>query len=333
MSKPQSAARVAVSGIGSIGRQHIQAAAHLDQIDIIAFDPEHANRTLAAQLPRVIEVTDQFDRLIDSNPTALVIAAPDQFHVPQLIAAAKAGIPTLVEKPLSVSYADAIEAVSVIESTGTPVVMGYVLRHWSVVNAAREQIQSGAIGKVISFQIMLGAYGTIRAAVSRFETVSPNRLYRDYSHEWDYIRWIFGPISAIFAHARVEPDVDHIEDPNVVDTLLRLDSGNIGAVHLDYVDPVGMRQLSVIGTGGNLVVDLGEGTITKRTPGGTGSVTHYPTTANEGLMRQLKHLLDVASDTIEPASGLSDGLAALAVTEAAIRSASTGRWVAVDRSA
>lgn len=324
------AARVAISGLGSIGQQHLAALAKRADIRTIAFDPATELRKRMADQHAVQTVPD-FDTLLDAAPDALVIATPDRFHLPQLVAAARRGIPTLVEKPLAPSLVDASTVVDKIRTTGTPVLVGYVLRHRSVVRATHAAIHDGRIGAPTSFQVMLGAYTTITAAVSRFAIPEPNRLYRDYSHEWDYLRWFFGPITRTLAVARTVRDVPHVEEPNVVDGLLMHAGGVTGAFHIDYVEPRGLRTIHVVGTGGSLLADFGRGTLTIRAVGDDGEQLHsYPETPAIALRRQLDHLLDVADEAASPLVGLDDGLAALAVTDALRESATTSSWTQPD---
>ncbi|MFB2596637.1 Gfo/Idh/MocA family protein [Herbiconiux sp. P17] len=322
--------RVAISGLGSIARQHVAAFAALGGVEIVAFDPSTPLREEALAGGRVSRAVADFDELLDLEPTALVVAAPDFAHLDQLSRATARGIPVLVEKPLAVDFAAAASVIDEIEGRGVPVLVGYVLRHRRVVETVRRLVLESAIGVPGSFQVMLGAYGTITAAASRFATPEPNRVYRDYSHEWDYLRWIFGPIREVTAVARTLDAMPHVESPNLVDGLLVLESGVSGAVHVDYVEPRGTRTLHIVGSEGALFADIGRGTIALRRGGEVfDRAFDLAEPASVPLGRQAAHLLAVASGAEQPRVGLRDGLAALAVTDALIRSAADRSWVAV----
>jgi D-apiose dehydrogenase len=321
---------VGVSGLGSIGRQHIAVLAARGDVEVAVFDPVPEARHAASGLPAVTTVHDDLDDLLDSTPAALVIAGPDHVHLQQLEAAVRRRIPTLVEKPLAPHVDDALAAVATIRRARAPVLVGYVLRHRTVVREVRRHLEDGAIGAPVSYQVMLGAYATITAATSRFARPEPNRLYRDYSHEWDYLRWYFGPIAATVGHARTVHDVDHVESPNVVDALLQHGNGVTGAVHIDYVEPRGLRTLHVIGTGGSLMADLTRGTLTLRRSGETHDQLHVHVEAPAAALgRQADHLLAIARGEEEPVATLDDGIAALAMADALIRSADERAWTAV----
>jgi D-apiose dehydrogenase len=317
---------IGVSGLGSIGRQHADAFRSIPDVRVVAFEPAPALRESALAEGRADVVHATFPALLAERPDAIVIAAPDPAHLAQLGDATAAGIPVLVEKPLATDAASAAAALPGLEATGTPVVVGYVLRHRRAVQRSRALVADGAIGEPVSFQILLGAYGTITAAANRFATPEPDRLYRDYSHEWDYLRWILGPVREVLAVARTTPAVPHVESPNLVDALLVLESGVVGAVHLDYVEPAGTRLLTIVGTEGILMTDVARGRVTVRRAGADDAVEDLAEPPSAPLTRQAAHLLAVADGREAPVAGLRDGLAALEVAAALIRSAPGRTW-------
>lgn len=322
---------VGISGFGSIGRQHLRAFAAIDCTRVAVFDPDPQFRAEASAEPGVTATFHRFEDLLEAGLDALVIASPDAFHVPQLDAATAAGVATLVEKPIASSLAERAR-LAAIAGRGVPVLVGYVLRHRRVMQAVRAELASGAVGTPTSFHAMLGSYGTILAARSRFDQPAPNRLYRDYSHEWDYVRWFFGDIVRVMAVARTTDAVPHVEQPNLIDGIVQTTEGVVGAVHLDYADPVGTRTLQVIGTGGSVFADIARGFATIRTGGEKERHISQEESAADVLARQAAHLLDLARTSAAPAVDIADGIAALAVTEAAIASARDSSWVAVERS-
>jgi myo-inositol 2-dehydrogenase/D-chiro-inositol 1-dehydrogenase len=322
--------RVAISGLGSIGRQHLAACASVPgvQVDLFDPDPELLSR---AESPVVDRRTTKFADLLAGAPDAVVLAGPDHTHVPQLLAALEAGATVLVEKPVAASAADARQALHRIADLDR-VLVGYVLRHRPVLQRLRTLIAAGTIGMPTAAQVLLGAYNTITVAASRFSRPERGRLYRDYSHEWDYLRQLFGPITSVSALARTTDAVDHVEQPNLVDALLRhRDVGGIEVVshcHIDYVDTVGTRTLQVIGTAGSLHADLASGQIVVRHATGV-TVEEHPASAADGLLAQMRHLMDVVERKATPIAGFTDGVAALEVAGALRTSAHTGQWTAV----
>lgn len=318
---------LAICGLGSIGRQHLQAATQIADLQVVVYDRDAQLRDSARLLGDQVRTVDSFEALLAAVPVALVIATPDEAHLDQLRRASAAGIPTLVEKPLAPASADAAAALPELLATRTPIVVGYVLRHRPVVQRLRALLSDGTIGTPTGFQVLLGTYETLTRAVSRFAQPAADRLYRDYSHEWDYLRLFFGPLHSIIATARTLPIVERVEHPNVVDGLIRTEQV-IGSFHIDYVESPGSRTIAVIGTGGQILADLSSGRISIRSAAGE-VVEEHPMSAADALRTQLEHLLSVAAGEAEPMASLADGYAALAAADAAIASAARSSWVDV----
>jgi D-apiose dehydrogenase len=316
-----------VSGFGSIGRRHARVAA-ADGWRVVVFDPVPPADAELADQPARPAFVDTFDALLHAGVDAAVVATPDAAHAAQAIACCQRGIPVLVEKPLADTreQACAIEAAS--HSTGTPVLCGYVLRHSSALRAAREMLLAGQIGAVASFHVNLGAYETLEFARSRFGPADRDHLYVDYSHEWDYLCWLFGPARRVCSAARTVQDLPLVQAPNVLDALIELESVT-GSAHLDYVQRPGCRVLSVVGTGGVLDVDVPAGTVTRRDLAGEVHVRRFSQERDELFRLQLANLAAVAGGTQLPLVTASDGVRAVQIAEALIESSRGAGWVRV----
>jgi D-apiose dehydrogenase len=316
-----------ISGFGSIGRRHARVAA-ADGWRVVVFDPVPAADAEFADVPARPAFVDTFDALFGAGVDAVVVATPDAAHAAQAIACCERGIPVLVEKPLADTRegARAIEAAS--QSTGTPVLCGYVLRHSSALRAARKMLLAGQIGAPASFHVNLGAYETLEFARSRFGPADRDHLYVDYSHEWDYLCWLFGPVRRVCSAARTVHDLPLVQAPNVLDALIELESVT-GSAHLDYVQRPGCRALSVVGTGGVLDVDFPAGTVTRRDLAGEVHVSRFSQERDELFRLQLANLAAVAGGSQPPLVTASDGVRAVQIAEALIESSRTSAWVRV----
>lgn len=314
-----------VSGFGSIGRRHARVAA-ANGWRVTVFDPVPHGATESTAPVNGYSSVPTFDDLLDAGVDAIVVAAPDEAHSGQALACCARGIPVLVEKPLAASTEQATAVAEAARRTGTPVLCGYVLRHSAALRAARDLLAAGELGEIASFHVDLGAYETLEVARNRFGPDSHDTLYVDYSHEWDYLLWLFGPVRRVCGHARTVRGLPLVQAPNVLDALVELD-GAAGSAHLDYVQRPGCRVLTVTGTRGVLTVDMGAGTLTVRDIEGADHTRHLGQERDDLFRRQLANLAEVASGTGTAAATASDGVRALEVAEALIESARTGHWV------
>jgi len=320
------APRIGIAGAGSIGRRHGRAAERAGA-EIVVLDPTPpADDDETRRWARA----DSLAELLGAGLDALIVASPDPFHAEQAIAAIERGVPVLVEKPLAATLADADAVAAVAAAHGTPVLVGYVLRHSATLRAAAQLLAAGAIGEPASFHVHLGAYETLVRARNRFAVAEHGALYRDYSHEWDYVQWLLGPIVRGLAAERTVAGLELVQEPNVVDGLLELADGVVGSFHLDYVQDPPARTFSLVGTEGTLAVDVPGGRVSVRGRGGAAPRELSFAQARDGLFdAQLRHLLRVAAGAEPPCVGVEDGRRALAVALALREAAAERAWVDV----
>jgi len=314
-----------VCGLGSIGRRHARLLAEIEGVRVVGYDPVTATPSERGDRPATV---GSFEELLRVGLDGLVVASPDRFHAEATVAACRAGIPVLVEKPLAGSTGDAASIAAVARETGVPVLVGYVLRSFRCMRRARDLLADGAIGRPVSFQAMLGAYQTLAVARNRFAESTAGGLYLDYSHEWDYLRWLLAPVVGGFALSQEAGDLPLSRDPNVVDAVLRLATGVTGTAHLDYVQDRPRRSISIVGDRGTLDLDVPSGWVALSRPGSDDIVEDLSEPRDDGFRSQAQHFLELIADPTgqRPRADVVDGMAAIAVAEALQRSAASRTW-------
>ena len=319
-------ANLGVAGLGSIGRRHA-AVAREAGARVHVFDPVPEARDEALRLG-AHTVHDRLESLLDVGLDALIVASPDRHHRPQVLAAAERGVTTLVEKPLAHTLEDGLELVQALKGLPGAVLVGYVLHYCRALMKVDQIVRDGSLGELASFHVQLGAYQTLGQARNRFDADEHGTIYVDYSHEWDYVRWLAGSVERGIAVERTVESLPLVQRPNVVDGLLELADGCVGTFHLDYVQEPSVRSLTLIGTEGALEVDVPGGRIALQGRGAQGAPRSLvlAQARNELFSAQLAHLLEVARGA-EPRVSVADGLAALAVAEGLRRSARERSWV------
>ncbi|WP_407309382.1 Gfo/Idh/MocA family protein [Pseudomonas sp. nanlin1] len=95
----------------------------------------------------------QWQHLIDDPQVDLIaITTPNHLHYPMAMAALAAGKPVYCEKPLAVSLEQASALHAAAQAAGVVTRVGYNYQHNPIIERARELIQSGRLGQIISFQ-------------------------------------------------------------------------------------------------------------------------------------------------------------------------------------
>ncbi|WP_116998974.1 Gfo/Idh/MocA family protein [Desertimonas flava] len=319
---------VGVAGLGSIGSRHARLLAARGDVDVTAYDPHGIDDRHRTDTP--LGVTIDWSEFLAGGLDAVVIASPDAAHVPQLVDCHRLGLPVLLEKPVAPSLAEATDALAA--TAGDGVLVGYVLRHHPLLRRAATLVGDGAIGRIASAHLSVSAAETLAVARNRFSEPVPYRLVVDYSHEWDTVRWLLGPVRRCAATATTFDDLaDDVacrrEHPHAVDALLELESGAAATVHLDYLRSDRGRWATFVGTDGTLTVDVAMATI--RLDRGAAPVHEVVATdRDDAFGAQLAHFLDVVRG-VPPLVTLADGVAALAVADSVRRASESEGWVDV----
>ncbi len=143
--------RLGVIGCGSIAEiahfPNIQANPETQMVAVC--DTNESKARTAAQAWGASEVyTDHTRMLQHSELDAVVIASPPLFHWEQGMAAAEAGVHTLIEKPMTVTNMEAQDVVEAFRKTGKKLLVGCDRRYWLQSEWTKSLIDAGVIGHV-----------------------------------------------------------------------------------------------------------------------------------------------------------------------------------------
>ena len=140
--------RIAVVGAGLIGYQHILRVRGEPEAALAAIvDPTVKAQELARDLG-TRWFPDLHAMLEADRPDGVIVATPNQLHVANGLTCVAAGIPMLMEKPVSDDVATGWELVAATEQAGVPMLVGHHRRHSPLIQQAKEIVASGAIGRV-----------------------------------------------------------------------------------------------------------------------------------------------------------------------------------------
>ncbi|MBE0549360.1 MAG: Gfo/Idh/MocA family oxidoreductase [Rubrivivax sp.] len=142
---------LAIVGLGYWGQNlvgSVQGASEALRFSLgVARRPEALQAFAARRNLRL--VSDYAEALAASDIDGIVLTTPDHLHPEQVIAAARAGKPVLVEKPFALDRASADRAIAEAVQHGTLVAFGHNRRFLPAVKAMSERIATGRIGRVL----------------------------------------------------------------------------------------------------------------------------------------------------------------------------------------
>jgi predicted dehydrogenase len=352
--------RIGVIGTGWWSTQfHLPGLTSYDQAEVVALaDPNRRKLDAAGDafgigigIGGAGRYEDYRDLLAAGDVAGVVIAVPHVYHYEIARAALDAGVSVMLEKPMTLSSADAWDLVRVADERGLHLVVGYTFQFTDHARRAREIVQSGALGTVnlISgqFSSMVQSYLEGRPDDYQdafgFPMTGPDpSTYSDpavsgggqgqtqVTHPMGMVFWVTG-CRAVEVHAWMAA---HGAAVDMVDAIAyRLDNGGLGTMASSGQIHPGQRQVEHIvyhGTKGVMVQDLSAATLDVSYADGTServeSADVYPAAATG---RCLVDLLAGADEVVNRAPGAA-AAATVEFLEAAYQSAAKGAPVLVD---
>lgn len=190
------------------------------------------------------------DAVIDACD-AVFVCTWTAAHLEQVRRLCEAGIPLFCEKPLSTDLASAGELVAAVQDSGTPNMVGLVLRSSPALLAVRELIQEPSAGRVMNvvfrddqYLPTQGMYGsTWRADVDK---AGSGVLLEHSIHDLDLLEWLFGQIDSVVARQSHVHDIEGIEDS--ISVLLGFRggaTGSLASVWHDVLSRPSQRRIEV----------------------------------------------------------------------------------------
>ncbi|ROQ30311.1 putative dehydrogenase [Frondihabitans sp. PhB188] len=284
---PAKSIGVGLISVGWMGRLHSRAYNSLPLIYpelgihptlVQAADVAEAGRTYATDvLGYASAVADYHEVLANPEVDVVSICAPNFLHAEIGIAAAKAGKPFWIEKPVGrgASETEAVEAAA--DEAGVVTCIGFNYRHVPAIQRARELVLNGSLGQITN----------IRGRFFGGFSSNPNdplawRFVREYSgsgvlgdlmgHLVDLVHYVLGPIGSITAttgtYITERPALPHspqagtmlpVENEDYATMLVKFDDSAVAAGALGSLEAsriaVGPRSeygIEIFGTKGSV---------------------------------------------------------------------------------
>ena len=318
MSEP---VRLGQVGLGGWGRNLLRNFSTLPECDLRwACDADPAARERHAPAHPGTRFSGRYEDLLeDPELEAVVIATPVPSHFELARQAIEAGKHVMVEKPMTWTAAEARELRDLVEASGLTLMVGHLLRFHPAVEKLRELIDSGELGEVRYVYGNRLNLGVIRK--------DENALWSLGVHDLSVILHLLdGEPAEVWA--RGEGYVrESVED--VVFAYVKFSSGQIGHLHLSWLDPHKMRKMTVVGSVRMAVFDDmeperkvtvydkgpvigGDGTISTHT--GDIQIPQIPLV--EPLRVECQHFLHAVRSGERPRADVEEGLRVVEVLEA-----------------
>lgn len=230
---------VGVIGCGYWGPNLIRNLSKLDDVKLRALCDAEADRLQQVAHGYQVDYTTQdAERVVsDSAVDAVVLATPAATHYDLASQALLNGKSVLVEKPLALEVSEAEELVALADERGLVLMVGHVFLYNAAVKCLKEYIQSGELGKVYYLYSQRLNLGRLRQDVNAMWNFAP--------HDVSIMLHLLDEVpTAVSANGLcyIQPNIE-----DVVFMQMRFPSGVGAHIHISWLDPLKVRQMTVVG--------------------------------------------------------------------------------------
>jgi len=195
-------------GCGAFGRFCLDAFSRMDCVKAAAVaDVRSQAAESFGKDFRVPAYAEADDLIADENVQIVHVATPPSSHHKIVLAAARGGKHVLCEKPLAIDTAQADEMLAAVAAGGTIAPVNFVLRYNAVTRAAKQIVDSGVMGLVLSARLTNCASDSMLDSDHWFwdKPVSGGIFVEHGVHFFDLYGCLLGTGHVIDAHTEVRP--------------------------------------------------------------------------------------------------------------------------------
>ncbi|MBI5054327.1 MAG: inositol 2-dehydrogenase [Chloroflexi bacterium] len=262
---------------------------------------------------------------------AVVIASPTGTHAEVVKAAAEAGKQIFCEKPLALTLKECDEALAAVEKAKVKLQIGFMRRYDPACVAAKQQIDSGAIGTPVMFKSM--GRDPKRTSLEFAKRENGGGLILDMGvHDYDLARWLMGSeVERVYSEGGclVYPELKDVGDIDNAVVNLKFANGAVGNVDLSRNAVYGYDvRTEVIGSKGSLFIgNLQQTPLLVMTPNSIAhdTIPYFMERFVEAYPAEIRDFVRCVMEDRQPQVTGRDGRAAVAIGVAATKSLDEGK--------
>jgi predicted dehydrogenase len=316
--------RVAVVGLGNMGSNHCRVLSSTAGVRLAAaVDLDEQRRRSFSDIHTGVETYDSLPEALSHHELdAACVATPIDTLANVTLEALAADLHVLVEKPTARTQEDAAAMAQDADRRGLVLQAGYVERFNPAVALLKQKLGNDLIGRILQMH-------------ARRLSPFPNRgsmmgVGLDLAtHDIDVMRYLSGcEVTRVYAETAQRL---HETGEDLLCATLRFEGDSTGLLEVNWITPTWVRQLSVTGERGMLIVNyLAQELIlfehpTKGTDwdalaairgGGEGNMIRFALQHREPLRLEWEQFLAAIRNGGPPPVSLHDGLAAISIAEA-----------------
>jgi predicted dehydrogenase len=237
--------RVGLIGYGYWGSKHVRVLAGLPSVELTVIEKRPDRLRDAMTSFRGINAALHLSE-VQNDLDAVVIATPPRSHGPLALQALRAGLHTMVEKPMATSVAVAEALVEAADAGGATLMVGHTFEYNAAVRKLKQIINSGELGRIMYID-------TARLSLGRYQN-DCDVIWDLAPHDISIVSYLldeFPETACVWAQRNVG-------DVHADVAYLRLDFPRASApafVHVSWLAPNKVRRVTVVGQRKMVVYD------------------------------------------------------------------------------
>ena len=265
----------------------------------------------------------------DPEIDGVMIATPHSVRAELVEAAAKAGKHVFVEKPLALTVAEAERCVRATEEAGVVLQVGHNKRRQTGVRSLKAAIDAGDLGQVTAIETNISNPILFKTNLPQWRQESEHLPAGGMTplgvHMVDTIQYLGGPIESVMAMISRLNDWMDLDDATIC--VFRLAGGPLATLST-IISTGPVHNVTVFGTERILWVEQ-DGLRLFRQDRGDPERIEVPVEPIDTLADEMAEFVRCIGTGARPETGAPEALSVVAVLEAILDSAATGRSVAV----
>lgn len=231
--------KICVIGAGRWGKNHIKTLHTLGYLGgIVDKDPKRLE-VFKKQFPEIDIFTD-YKKAAKNGFSGFTVATPAKTHYKIARYLLELNFPILVEKPITLTAAEAIDLKNMAEEKNVNLMVGHVMLFHPAIRKIKALIQEGKIGKLQYLYSNRLNLGTVRKEENILWSFAPHDI-----SIFQYLTESF-PIEVISRGGNfIQPDVD---DSTM--TVLTYPKNIVGHIFVSWLHPFKEHRLVVVGSKG-----------------------------------------------------------------------------------
>lgn len=306
----------AVIGTGGWGKNHVRVYKELASTELVAICDVNAERAkdIASQFG-VKAYTNSTRMLKNKEIEAVSVCTWSTKLAREALKALKAGKHVLVEKPMATNTKQAEKLLETAEQNDLHLTVGFLTRFIPGLQHIREAVENKKIGELVC--------ATARRVSQWPERIGDVGVVKDTAiHDIDVMRYIFNE-DPITVYAKTG-SMRHIKFEDYAQIMLTYKDGKSAFTESNWLTPYKTRLLTVTGSDAIMRLDYMTQELWIEEPKENLQPRYQ---WQEPLKLELQHFADCILEKKKPLITGVDGLKALQVAEAALRSSTKNRAI------